>query len=233
MCKHGVCLRVSTDVRDISKTTDGLVLTLTDGSTVMADTVLYATGRTPNVNGLGLDRVGVEQRKNGAVVVDKNFQSSVPSIYALGDVTDRVQLTPVALGEAMQLVDHLFGDGTRTLSYEGIPTAVFTHPNIATVGLTEAQARSELGAVRIYRSDFKPLQHTLSGSSERTLMKLVVDAATDRVVGLHMVGADAGEIVQGFAVALKCGATKAMFDATIGIHPTAAEEFVTMREAVS
>ena len=233
MCKHGVCLRVSTDVRDISKTTDGLVLTLTDGSTVMADTVLYATGRTPNVNGLGLDRVGVEQRKNGAVVVDKNFQSSVPSIYALGDVTDRVQLTPVALGEAMQLVDHLFGDGTRTLSYEGIPTAVFTHPNIATVGLTEAQARSELGAVRIYRSDFKPLKHTLSGATERTLMKLVVDAATDRVVGLHMVGADAGEIVQGFAVALKCGATKAMFDATIGIHPTAAEEFVTMREAVS
>ena len=233
MCKHGVKLRVSTAVRDISKTTDGLLLTLTDDSTIVADAVLYATGRTPNVNGLGLDRVGVEQHKNGAVVVHENFQSSVPSIYALGDVTDRVQLTPVALGEAMQLVDHLFGDGKRCISYEGIPTAVFTHPNIGTVGLSEAQARSELGAVRIYRSDFKALKHTLSGGTERTLMKLVVDDATDRVVGLHMVGTDAGEIVQGFAVAMKCGATKAMFDATIGIHPTMAEEFVTMRDAVA
>jgi glutathione reductase (NADPH) len=185
------------------------------------------------VKGLGLDHVGVEQRKNGAIIVHDNFQSSVPSIYALGDVTDRVQLTPVALAEAMKLVDHLFGDGTRSLSYEGIPTAVFTHPNIGTVGLTEAQARSQVSAVRIYRSDFKALKHTLSGSTERTLMKLVVDATTDRVLGLHMVGADAGEIVQGFAVALKCGATKAMFDATIGIHPTMAEEFVTMREPVA
>jgi glutathione reductase (NADPH) len=137
------------------------------------------------------------------------------------------------LGEAMKLVDHLFGEGTRNISYEGIPTAVFTHPNIGTVGLTEAQARSEVGAVRIYRSEFKPLKHTLSGSTERTLMKLVVDDATDRVLGVHMVGADAGEIVQGFAVALKAGATKAVFDATIGIHPTAAEEFVTMREPVA
>ena len=233
MCKHGVKLRVSTDVKNITKTTDGLLLTLTDDSALPADTVLYATGRTANVSRLGLDRIGVEQRQNGAIVVHENFQSSVPSIYALGDVTDRVQLTPVALGEAMQLVDHLFGDGTRRISYEGIPTAVFTHPNIGTVGLSEAQARSQCGAVRIYRSDFKPLKHTLSGATERTLMKLVVDDATDRVVGLHMVGADAGEIVQGFAVALKCGATKAMFDATIGIHPTAAEEFVTMRDAVA
>jgi glutathione reductase (NADPH) len=233
MCKHGVSLRVSTDVRGIVKTADGLLISLTDGSTELADTVLYATGRVPNVNGLGLDRVGAEQRKNGAIVVHENFQSSVPSIYALGDVTDRVQLTPVALGEAMQLVDHLFGEGTRRISYDCIPTAVFTHPNIGTVGMTEAQARSELGAVRIYRSEFKALKHTLSGSSERTLMKLVVDDATDRVVGLHMVGTDAGEIVQGFAVAMKCGATKAMFDATIGIHPTMAEEFVTMREPVA
>ena len=232
MRKHGVHLRVSTDVRGIAKTADGLVVTLTDDSTLPADAVLYATGRVPNVNGLGLDRVGVEQRKNGAIIVHENYRSSVPSIYALGDVTDRVQLTPVALGEAMQLVDHLFGDGKRRINYDGIPTAVFTHPNIGTVGMTEAQARSEFGAVRVFRSDFKPLKHTLSGSSERTLMKLVVDAATDRVLGLHMVGADAGEIVQGFAVALKCGATKAMFDATIGIHPTAAEEFVTMREAL-
>ena len=232
MCKHGVGLRVSTDVRDIVKTEDGLLVTLTDGSTMLADTVLYATGRTPNVKDLGLDRVGVEQRKSGAVVVNENYQSSVPSIYALGDVTDRVQLTPVALGEAMQLVDHLFGDGTRQMSYDGIPTAVFTHPNIGTVGLSEAAAREKFGAVRVYRSNFKALKHTLSGGTERTLMKLIVDDATDRVVGLHMVGTDAGEIVQGFAVAMKCGATKAMFDATIGIHPTMAEEFVTMRDAV-
>jgi glutathione reductase (NADPH) len=233
MAKHGVNLRVGTDVRGIVKTTDGLHVTLTDGSPVVADTVLYATGRTPNVQALGLDRVGVAQRKNGALIVNENYQSSVPSIYALGDVTDRVQLTPVALGEAMQLVDHLFGDGTHRISYEGIPTAVFTHPNIGSVGLTEAAAREKFAAVRIYRSNFKALKHTLSGSTERTLMKLVVDDATDRVVGLHMVGTDAGEIVQGFAVAMKCGATKAQFDATIGIHPTMAEEFVTMRDAVA
>ena len=232
MAKHGVTIRVSTDVRSIEKTADGLLVTLTDNSTVHADTVLYATGRAPNVDGLGLDRVGVEQRKNGAVVVHENFQSSVPSIYALGDVTDRVQLTPVALGEAMQLVAHLFTDGTRMISYDNIPTAVFTHPNIGTVGLTEEQARSQFGAVRVYRSNFKALKHTLSGGTERTRMKLVVDDATDRVVGRHMVGTDAGEIVQGFAVAMKCGATKAMFDSTIGIHPTMAEEFVTMRDAV-
>ena len=232
MRKHGVDLRVNTDVSRIMKTGEGLDLSLADGSVLGADTVLYATGRAPNVAGLGLDGIGVAQQNNGAVMVNDDYQSSVPSIYALGDVTDRVQLTPVALGEAMQLVDHLFGDGTRDMSYEGIPTAVFTHPNIGTVGLSEAEARSQCGAVRIYRSDFKPLKHTLSGATERTLMKLVVDATTDRVLGLHMVGADAGEIVQGFAVAMKCGATKAMFDATIGIHPTAAEEFVTMREAV-
>jgi glutathione reductase (NADPH) len=150
----------------------------------------------------------------------------------VGDVIDRVQLTPVALAEAMALVDRLFGSGRRRMDYENIPTAVFTHPNVGTVGLTEAQARERYGPVRIYRADFKPLRHTLSMSSERTLMKLVVDDASDRVLGVHMVGSDAGEIVQGFAVALKAGATKAVFDATIGIHPTAAEEFVTMREPV-
>ena len=154
----------------------------------------------------------------------------MPTIHALGDVIDRVQLTPVALAEAMALVDRLFGDGRRQVDYELIPTAVFTDPNIGTVGLTEAVARERFGDVRIFRSEFKALKHALSGSSERTLMKLVVDAKSDRVVGVHMVGADAGEIVQGFGVALTAGATKAQFDATIGIHPTAAEEFVTMRE---
>jgi glutathione reductase (NADPH) len=147
-------------------------------------------------------------------------------------VIDRVQLTPVALAEAMVVVDRLFGSGKRTIDYENIPTAVFTHPNVGTVGLTEARARERYGALRIYRSEFRPLKHTLSMSGERSLMKLVVDDASDRVVGVHMVGADAGEIVQGFAVALKAAATKALFDSTIGIHPTAAEEFVTMREPV-
>ena len=149
-------------------------------------------------------------------------------------MTDRLQLTPVALAEAMVLVDHLFGEGRRRVHYENIPTAVFTHPNLSTVGLTEAQARERCpGGVRIFRSEFKALRHTLSGSTERCLMKLVVDATTDRVLGVHMVGPDAGEVVQGFAVALQAGATKAQFDATIGIHPTVAEEFVTMREPVA
>jgi glutathione reductase (NADPH) len=169
---------------------------------------------------------------SGAVLVNDHYTSNVGTIHALGDVIDRIQLTPVALAEAMVLVDRLFGDAQRRLDYELIPTAVFTHPNIGTVGLSEAQARERHGDVRIFRSDFRPLQHTLSGSTERTLVKLVVDAASDRVLGVHMVGADAGEIIQGFAVALKAGATKAVFDATVGIHPTAAEEFVTLRDAV-
>jgi glutathione reductase (NADPH) len=195
--------------------------------------VLYATGRVPNVNGLGLEAVAVKQGKDGAIVVDERYQTSVPSIHAIGDVTARVQLTPVALGEAMALVDHLFGEGKREMGYDFIPTAVFTHPNIATVGMTESQARERFGSVRVFRSEFKPLKNTLSGNPERTLMKLIVDSASDRVVGMHMVGPDAGEVIQGFAVAMKAGATKAVFDATIGIHPTVAEEFVTMREPVA
>jgi glutathione reductase (NADPH) len=230
MRKHGVDLHTSADVLSVDKTDDGLRANLADGRTVLADTVLYATGRVPNVNGLGLEMVGVKTRADGAILVDEHYQTSVPSIHAVGDVTARMQLTPVALGEAMTLVDRLFGPAGRRMNYDLIPTAVFTHPNIGTVGLTEAQARETLGAVTIYRSEFKPLKNTLSGNGERTLMKLVVDKASDRVVGLHMVGPDAGEVVQGFAVALKAGATKAVFDATIGIHPTAAEEFVTMRE---
>ena len=170
------------------------------------------------------------------MLVDVAYRSNVPSIFAVGDMTSRVQLTPVALGEAMVVVDQLFGPAAgkapRSMSYDFIPTAVFTHPSIGTVGFAEADARREFGDISIYRSEFKALKHTLSGSSERTLMKLVVDNASDRVVGLHMVGADAGEIVQGFAVAMKAGATKAIFDSTIGIHPTAAEEFVTMRDPV-
>lgn len=233
MGKKGVDIRLGTHLQHIERRADGvLMVTLHDGAVLEADTVLHATGRGPNTRGLGLEEVGVALGPRGEVMIDADYRSSVPSILAVGDVTDRVQLTPVALAEAMVVVDRLFGQGQRRMSYDFIPTAVFTHPGIGTVGLTEALARERHGAVRTYQSEFKALKHTLSGSTERTLMKLVVDDASDRVVGLHMVGADAGEIVQGFAVALKAGATKAQFDATIGIHPTAAEEFVTMREPV-
>jgi len=231
--KKGVDLRTNADVERIERDVGGLTLALRDGSSLAADAVLYATGRSPNTAGLGLGDIGVALSPNGAVIVDAHYATNVAGVHALGDVIDRVQLTPVALAEAMALVDRLFGQGLRSVDYELIPTAVFTHPNIGTVGLSEAAARTRFEAVRIFRTDFKPLKHTLSGSTERTMMKLVVDAASDRVVGLHMVGADAGETVQGFAVAMKAGATKAQFDATVGIHPTAAEEFVTLREPVA
>jgi glutathione reductase (NADPH) len=233
MIKKGVDIRLGATVRALEANDDGSTrVVLGDGSTLAADAVLCATGRVPNTAGLGLEAVGVELDINGAVVVDERYRTSVASIYAIGDVIDRVQLTPVALAEAMALVDDLFGGAERHVDYLHIPTAVFTHPNIGTIGLSESDARGRFEKIRVYRSDFKPLRHTLSLSSERTLMKLVVDDANDRVVGLHMVGADAGETIQGFAVAMKAGATKAIFDATLGIHPTAAEEFVTMREAV-
>ena len=231
--KKGVDVRTGVDVERIERVEGALQVHLRDGAVIDADSVLYATGRHPNTAGLGLAELGVVLSPEGSVVVDEHYASSVPGIHALGDVIDRVQLTPVALAEAMTLVDRLFGNGRRSVDYELIPTAVFTHPSIGTVGLSEHEARARFGKVRIYRSDFKALKHTLSGSSERTLMKLVVDDASDRVVGLHMVGADAGEIVQGFAVAMKAGATKAVFDSTIGIHPTVAEEFVTLRDAVA
>ncbi len=233
MIRKGVDIRVAAKVRALEAEAGGSTrVVLGDGSTLAADAVLSATGRVPNTSGLGLEEVGVELDVNGAVLVDDRYRTNVPSIYAVGDVIDRVQLTPVALAEALALVDDLYGGAERHVDYLHIPTAVFTHPNIGTIGLSEEDARGRFEKIRVYRSDFKPLRHTLSGSSERTLMKLIVDDANDRVVGLHMVGADAGETIQGFAVAMKAGATKAIFDATLGIHPTAAEEFVTMREPV-
>ena len=231
--RHGVDLRLRTDVESVERSAGGLAVKLTSGETLAADAVLYATGRVPNVAGLGLDAAGVQVSAHGGIVVDEDYRSSAASVFAVGDVTARLQLTPVALAEAMVVVDRLFGSGGRSMSYDYVPTAVFTHPNVSTVGLTEPQARERFGAVRIFRTDFRALKNTLGGSEERTLMKLVVDAGSDRVVGLHMVGPEAGEIVQGFAVAMKAGATKAQFDATIGIHPTAAEEFVTMREPIT
>ena len=201
----------------------------TDGEVVQTDAVLMATGRVPNTAGLGLQEVGVQLDERGAVRVDDRFQTTVPSIYAVGDVIDRYQLTPVALAEGMLVARNLFLGEAGDLDYKYVPTAVFTHPSVGTVGWTEEDARRHFGEVRLYKSHFRPMRHTMTGRDERSFMKLIVDAATDQVVGLHMVGPDAAEITQGFAVAMRCGATKAQFDATIGIHPSAAEEFVTMR----
>lgn len=232
--KKGVQLHFNHRIEAIEKQDDGSLLVREDGGGALAvDTVLYATGRVANTGGLGLEALGVVLHRDGTISVDDNFRTSVPSIYALGDVTGEPQLTPVALAEAMALVKHLQTGQPAEIDYNHIPTAVFCQPNIGTVGLTEEEARDSGISVVIYKSDFKPMRHTVSGRDERTLMKLVVDADTDRVVGVHMVGPDAGEIIQGMAVALKAGATKTVFDQTIGIHPTAAEEFVTMRSPVA
>lgn len=230
MGRAGVDIRFNCEIDMITRLGTGLCALLSRGVRVEADVILYATGRVPNTEGLGLQAAGVELDERGGVVVDAHYRSSAPSIYAVGDVSTKQQLTPVALAEAMVVVDTLFGQGPRELDYEFTPTAVFTHPNIGTCGYTEAEARAKFGKVRVFSSEFKALRHTLSQSGERTFMKLVVERATDRVVGLHMVGPDAGEVVQGFAVAMRAGATKQVFDRTIGIHPTVAEEFVTMRE---
>ena len=232
MRKKGVDLRFNANIARIERAGTALKATLEDGSTLEADVILYATGRAPNSNGLGLDEVGVTRRWDGAIVIDEYFRTNVPSIYALGDVTHRLELTPVAIAEAMAFAKTLFRGEPTAMDYDCIPTAVFSIPPIGTVGYTEEAAREHCGPVDIYRSTFRPLRNTLSGNQEQTMMKLVVQKSTDRVVGCHMVGPDAGEIIQGLAVALKCGATKAQFDSTVGIHPTAAEEFVTMREPV-
>ncbi|NDZ14474.1 glutathione-disulfide reductase [Variovorax sp. WS11] len=230
MGRAGVDIRFNSEIDMITRLDSGLCALLSRGQRVEADVILYATGRVPNTEGLGLQAAGVALDERGGVVVDAHYRSSVPSVYAVGDVSTKQQLTPVALAEAMVVVDTLFGQGPRELDYEFTPTAVFTHPNIGTCGYTEAEARAKFGKVRVFSSEFKALRHTLSQSGERTFMKLVVERDTDRVVGLHMVGPDAGEVVQGFAVAMRAGATKRVFDSTIGIHPTVAEEFVTMRE---
>lgn len=232
MSKKGIDVRFNADIAGIEETAEGLRAQLKDGSELTADCIMYATGRKPLTANIGLEAAGIELADNGAIKVDEYFQTSVDHIYAIGDVIDRVALTPVAIAEAMALVKTVFGGVPTKLDYADIPSAVFSQPPIGNVGLTEPQARERYSAVDIYRSEFRALKHTLSGSDEQTFMKLIVDQASERVVGVHMVGPDAGEIIQGIAIALKCGATKAQFDATIGIHPTAAEEFVTMREPV-
>ncbi len=231
--KQGIDLRVGTNVTAIEKAADGLRLTLTDGSELACDEVMYATGRHPNTAGLGLEEAGVTLARNGAVEVDEWSRASADNIFAIGDVTDRINLTPVAIMEGHAFADTEFGGRPRKPDHRYVASAVFSQPPIGTVGLTEAEARERHGPVDIYRARFRPLKHTLTGREETTLVKLIVEPAGDRVIGVHMMGADAPEIVQLAGVALKCGATKAQFDATVGIHPTAAEEFVTLREKVA
>jgi len=232
MARKGVNLLFDTNVTALARDGEGIVATLDNGEEIKAGLVLYATGRVPMTADLGLEKAGVAVNEQGAIVVNDKFQTSVESIYAIGDVIDRVQLTPVALAEGMVLARALFGGENTPVDYENIATAVFSQPNVGTVGLTEEEARARFGAVDIYRSSFRQLKHTLTPRQEQTMMKLVVERKSDRVVGAHMVGPEAGEIMQGIGIALKLGAKKADFDRTIGIHPTAAEEFVTMREPV-
>ena len=231
--KKGIRLRFNTTINAVEESGTGYAVSLSDGSVMQTGLVLAATGRRALTDGLGLEALGVEFTTSGHVQVDETFHTAAPSISALGDVIGTPQLTPVALAQGMVLSRRLFGDGEGEMDYRNIPTAVFCQPSIGTVGLTEAEAREAGHKVVIYRSEFRPMKHTLSGRDERSLMKLVVDGDTDRVLGARMVGPEAGEIIQGLGVALKCGATKADFDSTLGIHPTSAEEFVTMRTPVA
>ena len=230
MVAKGINIHLNTEIDGINKTTESLSVSLNGKGNLNAGLVLYATGRQPNTAGLGLETTSVATASNGAILVDENFATADPSVYALGDVIDRVQLTPVAIQEAMVLVDHLYGEGQASIDYSNIPTAVFCQPELGTVGLSEEQARQEYPNIAVYISDFRPMLQTLGGGADRITMKLIVDTASDAVVGCHMVGEHAAEIIQGMGIALKAGATKAHFDATVGIHPSAAEEFVTMRE---
>ena len=230
MKKRDIDLRFSTDVARIEKTAVGLRLTLNDGSRLDTDAVLYATGRAPNTRGLGVETLGIATGASGEIVVDEYSRSSVPSVWAIGDVTDRMNLTPVALHEGICFARTVFGGQPTRPDHRDVPTAVFSTPSIGTVGLSEENARKAHGDMLVFKSSFKPLRHTLTGRDEETLVKLVVDPASDRVLGAHMLGPEAGEIIQGLGVAVKCGATKAQLDSTIGIHPTTAEEFVTLRQ---
>ena len=228
--KKGIRLRFNTDVERIEKTGTGYKLALNNDTSIETGLVVYATGRKPLTEGLNLEAVGVSLNNKGAIEVNEHYQTSVEHIYAVGDVIDRVALTPVALAEGMCVANRLFNNNAYDVAYDNIPSAVFSQPPIGTVGMTEDEAVAEYGEdIAIYETDFKPMKHSLGGSDERTLMKLVVQKSTDKVLGAHMVGPEAGEIIQGIGVALKAGATKAIFDQTIGIHPTSAEEFVTMR----
>jgi glutathione reductase (NADPH) len=234
MAAKGVKIRFGGEPRRISRRRDGSYEVEYDhGASDQTDLAMFATGRHPNSADLGLESAGVKLAPDGEVIVDKFSNTSVDSIHAIGDLTNRVNLTPVATAEAMWLARTLFGNQPTAVDHDSVPTAVFANPNVATVGLSEERAREKFGAVDVYKTSFRALKLTLGDKKERTFMKLVVDRASQVVVGAHMIGADAGEVIQGIAIAVKLGATKAQFDATIGIHPTAAEEFVTLRERIS
>jgi glutathione reductase (NADPH) len=228
--KKGIEVRPDTFVRDLERRGDVVSVMTRGGDTLEFDVVLYATGRVPRTQGLGLEQVGVKLDENGAIEVDEWSRTSVENLYAVGDVTDRINLTPVAIAEGRAVAETLFHDNPIKMDHGNVPSAVFGMPPVAGVGLSEVEARELHGPVDVYISNFRPMKHTLTGRDERTLMKAVVERATGRVIGLHMVGEEAPEIIQGLAVAVKCGLTKATLDATVGIHPTAAEEFVTLRD---
>ena len=232
MQKKGIKLQFHQEVVRIDKEEQGLRVTLRDGSVLCCDCVLYATGRKPRVAELGLDAADVRLTETGHIAVDEFYQTSVSNIYAIGDVIGGIELTPMALAQGMAVVKTLFQEQPTRVDTEFVPTAIFSQPSIATVGYSEERARERFGDIAVFSARFTQLKHTLTDNSEKTLMKLVVDKATDRVVGAHMMGPEAGEIIQGLAVAIRAGATKAHFDSTLGIHPTAAEEFVTMRTPV-
>lgn len=232
MKQKGIHIHLKTQVNSIHLESTQKSISLDTGESILADEIMYATGRIANTEGLGLENVNLETNNKGGIIVNESFQSNVPSIYAIGDVIDRVQLTPVAIKEGMWLAHHFYSEGfdESPPNYDLIPTAVFTQPNFATVGLTEEKAMEQYKNLDVYVSSFRPLKNTLSGNTERTTMKLLVETDQQKVVGAHMLGPEAGEIIQGLGVALMAGASKADFDKTVGIHPTSAEEFVTMRE---
>lgn len=226
----GIEFRFNAPFQSIEKKADGsLTVHLENTDPIEADIVLVAAGRVPNSKGLGLEEVGVELDKDGAIKVDETSQSSVPSIYAVGDVTNRIQLTPVAIREGQAFADSVFGGKPTVVDYANVPSAVFSHPPIGAVGMTEAEARNTLGSIRVYTSDFRAMKNVLAGRNERALYKMIVNAATDQVVGLHMIGPDAPEILQAAAIAVKAGLTKADFDNTVALHPSMAEELVLLK----
>jgi glutathione reductase (NADPH) len=229
MTKKGVQVRTFTDPVVLAKAGGALRATMNNGETIETDLVMFATGRKPNTGGLGLDRIGVAIGTDDMIVVDRFSKTSVDHIYAVGDCTNRVNLTPVAIREGAAFADTVFGNKPTPVDHVNVPSAVFSHPPVGTVGLTEAQARRRGAPVDVYRSEFRPLKHTLSGRNERSLIKLIVDRGSQKLLGAHMVGMDAPEIIQGIAIAVKLGLTKQQLDETVAIHPTAAEEFVTLR----
>jgi glutathione reductase (NADPH) len=230
MIKKGIDIRTHSDVATIERSGDGVRVTLEDGSKIGAGQIMFATGRIPHAMDLGLENAGLKHDAHGAVPVNEYSQTEIDNIYAVGDVTNRVNLTPVAIREGHAFADTVFGNKPRAVDHSLVPSAVFSQPELGTVGLTEAQAREKHKKIDIYKTSFRPMKHTLSGRDERMLMKLVVDGETDKVLGCHIAGTDAGEMAQLLGIAITCGATKAQFDSTLAVHPTASEELVTMRE---